>query len=137
MSSDYAQQAKSLSINIQQHKYGLEDSNPVDIESPGILKNGPSAEIQKRMKIEEGEISSENQDSEYLKEKERQEQTRQMIEQAKKKRQKCIDDSSSSEDSVKSMSYTQNIEIEEGDDEYLDFKVENEENGNTESAQKE
>lgn len=124
ISSDCAQ-AKAYSINIQQNKYGMEDANQAEIESPGLARGEGKGNILERMNID-AEISSEEADSEYQREKQRQEQTRRMIEQAKQNRKKCIDDSSSSS-SVKSVHFEQNVEIQQDYDDDFDGRQNQEE----------
>lgn len=87
----------------------------------------------------EEEIASEEDDSEYMREKERQEQTRRMIEQAKQNRKKCIDDSSSSSEHNNgySVNYDQPIQIEEADQDSLDFEVINAQDDVTDDKKRE
>ena len=120
-------------MNIQ-HNYRQEEEeqNDIPLESEKAFKQKANApghifptidlEGEEENASAEEEIASE-QDSETLRDKKRQEETRRMIEQAKMKRQKCIDDSSSSSggDMNGSINYNQPIQIEEGDNDFIDF----------------
>ena len=99
----------------------------------------PRIDLEQEENPSEDEIASEDEGSEYVREKMRQEELRMMIEMAKQNRNKCIDDSSSSSDRNNDMDgedYGQPLQIEEDEQDYFDFEAIEEDDATSEAKKK-